>query len=220
MADYSKLDHFSLKAQKEGYPARSVYKFKEMDEKFGLLKPGRLKARPPFKVLDLGAAPGSWSLYVLRKFAGPSGGQGGDQGSGGPSLVSVDLASLSRQYDQGLFDKPDFLFLQGDFTLPEIREEILSRGPYNLLISDAAPATSGNRTVDTLRSLDLAETALYYAEAALAKGGDLVVKVFQGGDTASLLKSIRGLFETGKSFKPQACRSESFETYYLGLGKK
>ncbi|GHU68395.1 hypothetical protein FACS189447_10850 [Spirochaetia bacterium] len=61
--------------------------------------------------------------------------------------------------------------------------------------------------------------ALHYAEASLAQGGNLVVKVFQGGDTSSLLKKIRSLFESGKSFKPQACRAESFETYYLGLGK-
>ena len=218
MADYSKLDHWSLKAQKEGYPARSVYKLKEMDEKFGLLKSGRL----PFKVLDLGAAPGSWSLYVLRKLSGRSG-AGAINGSSPlaeVSLVSVDLSPLSRQYDQGLFDRPDFYFIQGDFTLPEIREGILSQGPYRLLLSDAAPATTGNRSVDTLRSLDLAETALYYAETALAKGGSMVVKVFQGGDTGTLLKKLRGLFETGKSFKPQACRAESFETYYLGLGKK
>ena len=210
MADYSKLDHFSLKAQKEGYPARSVYKLKEMDEKFGLLKPARGKA--PFKILDLGAAPGSWSLYVLRKLSGP----GGDA----PSLVSIDLAPLSRQYDQGLFDNPAFLFIQGDFTLPPIREAILSHGPYNLVLSDAAPATTGNRSVDTLRSLDLAETVLDYAETALAKTGNMAIKVFQGGDTGALLKKIRGIFETGKSFKPQACRSGSFETYYLGMGKK
>ena len=227
MADYSKLDHWSLKAQKEGYPARSVYKLKEMDEKFGFLK----SRRPSFKVLDLGAAPGSWSLYVLRKI---SGGRGGDSGGPSPapagepspvsisepSLVSIDLSPLSRQYDQGLFDKKNFLFIQGDFTLAEIRDAILSRGPYNLLLSDAAPSTSGNRTVDTMRSLELAEAVLDYAAAALAKGGNMALKVFQGGDTGSLLKQIRGLFETGKSFKPQACRAESFETYYLGLGKK
>jgi len=224
MPDYSKLDHWSLKAQKEGYPARSVYKLKEMDEKFGLLKPGQSR-RCTFKVLDLGAAPGSWSLYVLRKLSGGRGGALGDGGLPpvlpiGPSLVSIDLSLLSRQFDQGLFDKKDFLFIQGDFTLPEIRDAILSHGPYNLLLSDAAPATSGNRTVDTLRSLDLAETALSYAEAALAKGGNMVIKVFQGGDTGNLLKKIRSLFETGKSFKPQACRAESFETYYLGLWKR
>ena len=204
MADYSKLDHFTLKAQKEGYPARSVFKLKEMDAKFGLLK----NHQRPFKVLDLGAAPGSWSLYVLRNLSGV----------GGFSLTSVDLGPLSRLYDQGLFDSQHFTFIQGDFTLPEIREEILSLGPYNLVISDAAPATTGNRSLDTLRSLDLGETALDYAGAALAQGGNLVIKVFQGGDTVSLLKKIQKSFKAGKAFKPISCRADSFETYYLGLG--
>jgi len=222
MADYSKPDHWSQKAQKEGYPARSVYKLKEIDEKFGLIKSGFVKnAYSPFRVLDLGAAPGSWSLYLLRKIPLKPGAL---ETSGAepiaPMLVSVDLAPLSRQYDEGLFDRPDFLFLQGDFTSGEIREAIVSHGPYSLVVSDAAPFTTGNRSVDTLRSLDLAETALYYAETTLAKGGSLVIKVFQGGDTGKLLKAIRGLFETGKSFKPQACRAGSFETYYLGLGRK
>jgi 23S rRNA (uridine2552-2'-O)-methyltransferase len=87
-------------------------------------------------------------------------------------------------------------------------------------MSDAAPATTGSRSVDTLRSQALAEEALLYAETVLARGGSMVVKVFQGGDTAGLLKRIRDLFEIGKSFKPAACRAGSFETYYLGLGKK
>ena len=217
MAEYSKPDHWSLKAQKEGYPARSVYKLKEMDEKFGLIKKGLAKsARSPFRVLDLGAAPGSWSLYILRKLPPKSGGAIPAE----PTLVSVDLAPLSRQYDEGFFDRPDFIFLNGDFTAGEIREAVVSRAPYNLVLSDAAPATTGNRSVDTLRSLALAETALHYAETTLTKGGNLVIKVFQGGDTGNLLKTIRGLFESGKSFKPQACRAESFETYYLGLGKR
>jgi len=216
MANYSKPDYFAIKAQKEGYPARSVYKLKEMDEKFGLLK-GNFSA---FRVLDLGAAPGSWSLYILRKIASRAGGGAVQAPVAAPSLVSVDLAPLSRQYDEGLFDKPEFYYIQGDFTQSEIREEILSRGPYNLLVSDAAPSTTGNRSIDTIRSLELAETALNYAESVLVKGGNFVVKVFQGGDTGNLLKQIRGLFESGKSFKPEACRSESFETYYLGLVKR
>ncbi len=189
MADYSKPDHWSIKAQKEGFPARSVYKLREMDEKFSLIPP-RQAGRLRFRALDLGAAPGSWSLYILRKLSGRPGGRDG----GGPSrvpespvsLVSIDLAPLSRSCDQGLFDRPDFLFIQGDFTLPAIREDILSRGPYGLVASDAAPATTGNRSVDTSRSLELAEVALDYAAAALEPGGNLVIKVFQGGDTGNL----------------------------------
>jgi 23S rRNA (uridine2552-2'-O)-methyltransferase len=222
MADYKKPDYWSLKAQRESYPARSVYKLKEMDEKFGLLKPAGFKVSgganeagaAVFRVLDLGAAPGSWSLYALRTLAAKT------KKGEALSLTAVDLAPLSRQHDRGLFDGNNFFFIQGDITDPAVRETINSRGPYNLVMSDAAPATTGNRTVDTLRSLELAEAALFYAEAALERGGSLVVKVFQGGDTQELLKKIRGLFTTAKSFKPQACRSESFETYYLGLGKR
>ncbi|GHU68399.1 hypothetical protein FACS189447_10860 [Spirochaetia bacterium] len=144
MANYEKLDFWSLKAQKEGYPARSIYKLKEMDEKFGLLKRG-------MKVLDLGAAPGSWSLYVLRKMA--SWGEAANAGRPASALVSIDLAPLSRVYDQGLFDRSNFFFIQGDMTFPENTESILSHAPYNLVVSDAAPATTGNRSVDTLRPL-------------------------------------------------------------------
>jgi 23S rRNA (uridine2552-2'-O)-methyltransferase len=206
MANYGKPDHWSLKAQREGYPARSVYKLEEMDEKFGLLRPPSRGAA--LKALDLGAAPGSWSLYALRKLGSRC------------LLTAADLSALSRQYDRGLFDGENCRFIQGDITDQEIREAILAQGPFDLIISDVAPATTGNRSVDTLRSLGLAEAALDYAETALASGGSLVVKVFQGGDTASVLARIRGIFNTGKSFKPKACRSESFETYYLGLGRK
>ena len=200
MANYKKQDHWQLKARSEGYPARSVYKLKEMDEKFNLVK-------PRFRILDLGAAPGSWSLYILRK-------------TPGAFLVSVDLSPLSREFDKGLFNGENFSFINGDFTDPIVRETIVSKQPYNLIISDAAPATTGNRVVDTSRSLELAGAACFYAETALALGGSLVIKVFQGGETSELLKRLSGLFKTAKSYKPQACRSDSFETYYLGLERK
>ncbi|GHV94449.1 ribosomal RNA large subunit methyltransferase E [Spirochaetia bacterium] len=231
MADYKKPDYWQLKARKEGYPARSVYKLQEMDEKFGLIKITRsgaggqgtrgidcgargmdcgargMDCGAAFRALDLGAAPGSWSLYALRKMAG------------GGFLTAADLSPLSRQYDKGLFSGENFFFIQGDITEPAVREAILSRGPYSLIISDAAPATTGNHSIDSTRSLELAEAVLAYAESGLAKGGNLAIKVFQGGDTAELLKRIKALFNTAKSFKPQACRSESVETYYIGLGK-
>lgn len=208
MPDYKKPDYWQLKARKEGYPARSVYKLQEMDEKFGLLKFAEPSAA--FRVLDLGAAPGSWSLYTLRKMAGKG---------EGCFLAAADIAPLSRQYDRGLFDGANFFFLRGDITDPAVQSEIRSRGPYRLIISDAAPATTGTRAVDAARSLELAEAVIVYAESCLAKGGHLAIKVFQGGDTAALLKKIKTLFKTAKSFKPQACRSESFETYYIGLGR-
>jgi 23S rRNA (uridine2552-2'-O)-methyltransferase len=210
VANYGKPDYWALKAQKEGYPARSVYKLRELNEKFSLL-PGSSAGGGfcgTFRVLDLGAAPGSWSLYVLQTL----GGRG--------FLAAADLSPLSRQYDKGLFDRDNFFFLQGDITATDIWKALLARGPYRLLLSDAAPPTTGNRQVDTIRSLDLAEAVLDYAETVLERGGNMAVKVFQGGDTAVLLKRIRELFKTGKSFKPQTCRRESFETYYIGLDKK
>lgn len=212
MSSYEKLDHWSLKAQKEGYPARSVYKLKEMDEKFGLFRGARpgsaVAGASAFRALDIGAAPGSWSLYALRKFAGAG------------FLAAVDLSPLSRVHDKGLFDGSNFFFIQGDCTDPAVRDSLVSRGPYRLVMSDVAPSTTGNRSVDTLRSLALVEEVVNYAELCLEAGGNLVVKVFQGGDTQEVLKRLRSLFTTARSFKPEACRSESFETYYLGLAKK
>ena len=211
MADYKKPDYWQLKARKEGYPARSVYKLQEMDEKFGLFQP--MRSGRPFRVLDLGAAPGSWSLFVLRVMRSKN-------QAGVMSLTAADLSPLSREFDGGLFSAYHFHFIQGDITDPAVRDSILERGPYNLIISDAAPATTGSRFIDTSRSLELAEAVTAYAETALAGGGNLVIKVFQGGDTSELLRRLKALFKSAKSFKPQACRRESFETYYLGMGKK
>jgi 23S rRNA (uridine2552-2'-O)-methyltransferase len=243
MADYKKPDYWQLKARKDGYPARSVYKLQEMDERFGLLKPAHSA-----RILDLGAAPGSWSLYILREWGSGTGDQGGnraslmrrpsvsvgdrglgtgDRGSGTGDggtprrlLVAADISPLSRQYDHGLFDGGNFRFIQGDITDPAVRDSVFSLGPYSLIISDAAPATTGNRLIDTVRSLELAETVIFSADNALAENGGLVVKVFQGGDSAGLLKRMRVLFKTAKSYKPQSCRRESFEAYYIGTGKK
>jgi len=206
MADYKKPDYWQQKAHKEGYPARSVYKLKEIDGKFNIFS---LTGSRAANVLDLGAAPGSWSLYVLRKMAEMKKG----------TLVSVDLAPLSREFDKGLFDGSNFFYIQGDITADQTRETVLSKGLYSAVISDAAPATTGNHTVDAARSLALAEEAVNYAQNALAAGGSLVVKVFQGGDSAALLKQIKTLFAAAKSFKPEACRGESVETYFIGLGK-
>lgn len=203
MADYKKSDYWSQKARKEGYPARSVYKLQEIDEKFSLFKnPNALR------VLDIGAAPGSWSLYLLRKLNGKG------------FLAAADLSPLSREFDKGLFDGNNFFFIQGDITDAAVRETLLSKGLYSTIISDAAPATTGNHTVDAARSFELAQEVISYAQDTLAAGGNLVVKVFQGGDSAELLKQIKTLFKTAKSFKPQACRGESMETYYIALARR
>jgi len=203
MADYKKPDYWQQKARQEGYPARSVYKLMEIDKKFNFFRHSGSQ-----KVLDIGAAPGSWSLYVLRKF----GGRG--------FLTAADLSPLSREFDKGLFDNDNFFFIQGDVTTEKVSEALLSKGPYGIIISDVAPNTTGNHMVDSARSLDLGETVISYAQNALTSGGNLVLKVFQGSGVDELLKNMRTIFKTVKTFKPLACRGESVETYFIGLDKK
>jgi len=205
LAKYSAPDFWTQKAFKEGYPARSVYKLQEIDEKFSLIPKNPAS---DFRILDVGAAPGSWSLYVLRKLSGRG------------LLTAIDLSPLSRQYDKGLFDGENFTFLQGDIYSPEIRDSILATGPFNLIISDIAPATSGTKYLDSIRSLELVQAVLAIGQEALLPQGKLLVKIFQGGDSAELLQAMRQTFLRARSYKPTACRSESFETYFLGLGKR
>jgi 23S rRNA (uridine2552-2'-O)-methyltransferase len=135
-------------------------------------------------------------------------------------LAAADLSPLSREFDKGLFDGGNFFFIQGDITAEQVREALFEKGPYSAVISDAAPGTTGNHTVDTARSLGLAEEVFNYAENILVAGGNLALKVFQGGDSAALLKRMKQIFKTAKSFKPAACRGESVETYYIGLNKR
>jgi 23S rRNA (uridine2552-2'-O)-methyltransferase len=202
MAEYKKPDYWQQKARNEGYPARSVYKLMEIDKKFDFFK----NSRQALRILDVGAAPGSWSLYVLRKYTRCF-------------LSAADLSPLSREFDKGLFDQDNFFFVQGDITTEQVQGELFSKGPYSMIISDAAPATTGSRMVDSARSMELAQAVLSYGENILASGGNLVFKVFQGGGSADLLKQMKPLFTMAKSFKPQACRGESVETYYIGMGR-
>ena len=193
---YEKPDFWSQKAFQEGYPARSVYKLKEIDEKFGMIKKN-------YVVLDLGAAPGSWTTFLLRKMDGTG------------KVVSCDLNPLSKSVKG-----ENLLFIQGDLNDSEIRQKIKSEGLYDLVVCDAAPKTTGNRTVDTARSEQLVEMAIWYAQTMLKTGGNFCVKIFQNGDQQKLLKLMREIFTNAKGFKPEACRSESFETYLIGINKK
>jgi 23S rRNA (uridine2552-2'-O)-methyltransferase len=204
LSDYAKPDFWTLKALKEGYPARSVYKLREIAEKYPLFPQGTSAS---LRVLDLGAAPGSWSLYLLRAFKGKI------------DLTSCDIAPLTTEYGKDVFSGGNFTFIRGDFTGNETRNAILEKAPFDVIVSDVAPATTGNRLIDTARSEELAFTVLRYAEAALQKGGGLVVKLFQGGTTADFLREAALFFAKCHIFKPKVCRPKSFETYFIGIGK-
>lgn len=193
---YSKPDYWSQKAFKEGYPARSVYKLEEIDKRFGMLKKN-------YTVLDLGAAPGSWTTWLLRNLNGTG------------KVVSVDLNPLAKDVRA-----ENLVFFQGDLLSEEIRNQITENGPYDLVVCDAAPLTTGNRTIDTARSKNLVDMAIWYAQSMLKQGGNFCVKIFQNGNQQKELQKMREIFTSAKGFKPEACRTESFETYLIGLGKK
>lgn len=191
-----KADYFTLLARKEGYPARSVYKLKEINEKERIIKSGDT-------VLDVGAAPGSWTLFVSREIL---------HGSG--KIVSVDLNPLS------INPIPiNVTSFTGDAFTKEMIFSLTNEGPYDVVISDAAPMTTGNRTVDTLRSETLAENVVLLADKTLNKGGNIVIKIFQGGGQETILKELREKYKKAKAFKPKACREDSFEIYLIGLEK-
>ncbi len=195
MSRRKKPDHYTQRAKKTGYPARSVYKLEEMDRKYHLVP--RTGA-----VLDAGAAPGSWSLYVLRTF--PSGKTAG-------RLSAIDLNPLKIDPD------PRLTFFQGSIFSPEARQFMDCQGPFQLIMSDAAPSTTGNRLLDTARSAEMAEGILSLSGDYLAKGGNLVIKIFQGGEEEEVFQQLQRQFGKAKRFTPAAVRNESYETYLIGL---
>lgn len=204
---YEKPDFWSKKAFSEGYPARSVYKLKEIDEKFGMIKKG-------YSVLDLGASPGSWTTFLLRTLK-ELGTSDNPESQNLGKVVSCDLNPLAKNVRA-----ENLVFIQGDLTDKSIVEQIKTEGPFDLVVCDAAPLTTGNRVVDTARSQWLVKMAIWYAQTMLKVGGNFAVKIFQNGDQQAHLKSMREIFSSAKGFKPVACRSESFETYLIGINKK
>ena len=188
-------DHYFLKAKRENYPARSVYKLKELDAKFRLLNPG-------MKVLDLGAAPGSWSLGVAEKV--------GSKGL----VLACDIQSTETAFP------PQVLFMQEDVfqRSAAFEAKLAELGPFDLVISDMAPRTTGTRFTDQARSLELTLEALAVACLHLKQGGNFVVKIFMGPDIQDLLTPMRKAFSSVKSFKPKSSRAESKETFFTGLG--
>ena len=190
-------DHYFLKAKQQNYPARSVYKLKEIDAKFKLFKPG-------MKVLDLGAAPGSWSLAASESI-GPSG-----------CVLACDIQATGTSFPVNV------QYLVADvFALPEVFEQALAKlAPFDVVMSDMAPATTGTRFSDQARSYGLCCEALKLAERCLRPGGSFVVKIFMGPDVRELLANMRKHFTLVKGFKPKSSRAESKETFYVGLGFK
>lgn len=188
-------DHYFLKAKQENYPARSVYKLKEMNARFKLFKPG-------MKVLDLGAAPGSWTLFAAEKV--------GDKGL----VLACDLALTETVFPANVQFLQENVFERTD----EFETLLHELGPFDMVISDMAPRTTGTKFTDQVRSLELCLESVAVAEKYLKQGGNFVTKIFMGPDFQDLVKAMRPVFSTVKTFKPQSSRPESKEIFQMGLG--
>lgn len=196
-------DPYVARAQKDGYRARAAYKLIEMNEKFRFLKNGQV-------VVDLGAAPGSWTQYVTREFP------------------------KSRVFAMDLLEIKPILgveFYQGDFTSSEALDwlveklglpaaDVAENGTVDVVLSDMAPNTVGHKKTDHLRQMVLLEYAWDFAQRALKPGGTFVAKSFTGGTTGDLLKEIKSKFESVHHIKPPSSRKDSVEMFIVGLGYK
>lgn len=185
-------DEYVRRAQKEGYRSRAAYKLQEIDQRYRLLKPGQV-------VVDLGAAPGSWSQFVQKKL--------GARGR----LWALDLLTMDPL--------PGVECLQGDFAEQSVLDLLLQRlqgNPVDLVISDMAPNITGIALADQARVMALAELAMDFALQVLHEKGVFLVKVFQGSDYTGFLQQMRQQFKEVRSIKPKASRSKSREIYLLG----
>ncbi|MBL7198924.1 MAG: RlmE family RNA methyltransferase [Anaerolineae bacterium] len=186
-------DPYFQKAKAEGYRARSAYKLLQIQEKFRVLRAGQ-------SVLDLGAAPGSWS-QVAAKIVGSTG-----------TVVAVDL--------QAIEPIPRVTAIQGDITSPGTQRQMIEAagGPVDVVLSDAAPNTSGIRERDHALSVELVYAALDVARQSLKPGGHFVAKVFEGEDLPPLIARLRGHFPLVKPHYPEATRQESREIFLVCKG--
>jgi len=196
--DYRKPDYYTDKAKKAGFLARSVFKLEEMDKKLRLLKSG-------FKVLDLGAAPGSWSQYVSKK-VGPKG-----------FLLAVDQKDLKFQANNLFFYRKDIMEMDEEFLAEILSQNKLKN--FDVVLSDVAPDTSGIAGKDAALSLELSEKVFEIAEGVLKKGGCCVCKIFESFEAHQFVKNLARKYQTVKTFRPQAVRPQSKEFYIVARKK-
>jgi len=193
-------DPYVARAHADGYRARAAYKLIEINEKYKFLKNGQT-------VVDLGAAPGSWSQFIARTFPRTK-------------IFAMDLLDITPINNVE--------FYRGDFTSDDALSWLVEKlhlvdgenGVVDVVISDMAPNTVGHQKTDHLRQMVLLEYAFDFACRALRPGGTFVAKSFTGGTTNELLKQIKEKFETVHHIKPNASRRDSVEMFIVALGYK
>jgi 23S rRNA (uridine2552-2'-O)-methyltransferase len=188
-------EEYFKKAKAEGYRARSAYKLLQIQKRFRIMRRGDV-------VVDLGAAPGSWSQVAVKTV--------GDQGQ----VVALDL--------QPIDPIPGVTVFQGDMTDAGVQAQVIEAvgGPIDVVLSDAAPATTGIKLHDHAVSMALTRTAFSMARQHLASGGHLVIKVFEGPDLQDVFREIKAAFRSARIFAPDASRKGSRETFIVAKNFK
>lgn len=194
---YNPKDHYFKKAKELNFAARSVFKLEEIDQKFKVLKPGQT-------VLDLGCSPGSWSQYASQKV--------GDKGR----ILGVDLSPVTVKLKNATFLQADLR----DLNLEQIFQEHGFQPPFDIVMSDMAPKTTGIRITDQARSMELCELALDVARRFLRPGGTFICKLFHSDDFAKLRDQIKKEYQQFEAMKPDSTRKISKEIFLIGLRKK
>ncbi len=193
-------DFFFNKAKEEGYPARSVYKLKEIDKKYRIVRKNDI-------VLDLGCAPGSWMMYLSQKV--------GNRGR----VVGIDIQDINIPIEKNMeFIKGDIREILFGSALREVIKFDRGETIFDVIVSDMAPKTTGVKFADAEESLELAEEAFKVSERFLKRNGHLVFKLFESENTAQLIRTLKNYFKIVKRFSPEASRKHSREFYVVCKG--
>ncbi len=182
-------DIFVRRSKLEGYRSRAVYKLQEIDKKFKIFKNG-------LSIVDLGAAPGSWSQYALKN-------------TKNGKIVSIDLLD---------FEKIENIYqIKGDFTEDRCKEKIIEYfgTKVDIVLSDMAVNTTGNKNLDSIHTGELCMEAMKFSKKTLKNDGKFISKIFMGSTFNEIVSEAKKIFKESKVFKPSASRKESKESFII-----
>ena len=182
-------DIYVRQSKIEGFRSRAVYKLQEIDKKFKIFNNGK-------SILDIGAAPGSWSQYVVKNFKNIK-------------IASIDLKK---------FEEIENVFqIIGDFTEKNYKKEILNffEGKIDIVLSDMAVNTTGNKNLDSIQTSELCLDAMRFSKEILKNDGKFISKIFVGSTFNEIITESKKIFKNSKVYKPNASRKESKESFII-----
>jgi 23S rRNA (uridine2552-2'-O)-methyltransferase len=197
MGNFKVKDHYFHKAKSENYLARSIYKLEEIDQRYKVLRPG-------MKVVDLGYYPGSWIQYTSKVI--------GDEGR----VIGIDIQEVNKKLS-GI--KNVRIYQQDIFNISDL-SHLGVEEPFDCVLSDMAPSTTGVQSLDQIRSLNLVESVFGLLPKFLKPGGNFVIKVFDSQNAQNYLKEQKNLFNEFHYLKPKSTRSVSKEFFVIGKNFK